>query len=295
MRVLRAATLTVPDPAAALACWAAWFDYRAVEHGIVAEDLAFAWGSPGMEGRPFTLARPASGADVFLRFVAGETPAGYRPLRSFGWAAIELCVQDVASLPARLAGSPFEIIGPPRPLDGMPSIIPMQVRGPHGEIVYLTEIRDDLPGIDMPRAACPVDRLFIAVLACADLGRSIEWFERTLELRFGPETAITYTMLNKAFDLPAGRKHRIATGLDGRNCLVELDQYPPQATVRPRDAGALPPGVALVTLAVPSLDRIDGDWIRPPQQQAGMLYAGRRAGTLRAPDDTLVELVEMQE
>ena len=43
--------------------------------------------------------------------------------------------------------SPFEIIGPPREIDGVPAIYPLQVRGPDEEIVYLTQIRADLPAV----------------------------------------------------------------------------------------------------------------------------------------------------
>src|SRR5690606_18824638 len=95
----------------------------------------------------------------------------YAPLRTFGWAAIEICVQDTLTTFARMSepDCPFEVIGPPRELDGMPMIFPMQVKGPDGEIVYLTQIRSDPPGMALPRAESAIDRLFILVLACSDL------------------------------------------------------------------------------------------------------------------------------
>jgi catechol 2,3-dioxygenase-like lactoylglutathione lyase family enzyme len=294
MRLLRAATLTVPDPEAALAGYVAWLDYERVEAGIVDPDLASAWGAPESTGRSYAIGRPASGADVFLRFVEGRVPADYRPLRTFGWAAVEICVQDTLAVHERMKASPFEVIGPPRELDGMPAIFPMQVRGPSGEIVYLTEIRDDLPDCDLPRAVSPIDKLFIAVLACSDLERSTAWFEAALGITVGPPMAITYTMLAKSFDLPISQKHVIATGLDGRDAFLELDQYPPQATARPSDPGALPPGVSIVTLGLPSLERVRGEWITPPRRRDGILYGTGRTGTLRAPDDTLIEIVEIQ-
>jgi hypothetical protein len=278
-----------------MARYAAWLDYQPVERGVVDEALAASWGTPAALGQPYAICRPASGADVFLRFVAGIAPPEYRPLRSHGWAAIEICVQDTLAVHARLGQSPFEIIGPPRELDGMPAIFPMQVKGPDGEIVYLTEIRDDLPECDLPRARSLVDQLFIAVLACSDLRASMNWFERVLGIAGGAEIAITYTMLAKAFDLPITQKHRIATGLHERDCFLEFDQYPPQAVARPCRPGALPPGVALITLGVPSLDAIPGDWIEPPRARPGIIYGNRRAGTLRAPDDTLIEIVEFSE
>lgn len=291
MRLLRAATLVTPDPEAAAARYAEWLDYETVERGRIDEGLAASWGTPGQAGRRYTLCRPASGAEVFLRFVEGEPPAGYRPLRTYGWAAIEICVQDVLEVDARMARSPFQIIGPPRELDGLPAIFPMQVRGPDQDIVYLTQIRSDLPAYDLPRAASLIDKLFILVLACSDMKASAAWLEQALELQAGREMEIVYTMLAQAFDLPADQKHRIATLVHERDVFIEVDQYPLAATPRPKVEGELPPGIAVCTLLHPAFDRLSG-WIGPPEPRQGLLYGGRRTGTLSGPDGVLVEVVE---
>jgi catechol 2,3-dioxygenase-like lactoylglutathione lyase family enzyme len=293
MRLLRAATLTTPNPQATMALYAQWLDYEQIEAGVIDDDLAAAWGAPVAAGRAYVVARPRSGSDVLLRFVAGDPPRDYVPLRSYGWAAIEICVQDTEAVHRRLASSPFEIIGPPRRLDGMPVIFPMQVKGPDGEIVYLTQIDADLPDCDLPRAASLIDSLFIAVLACSDLDASIDWFERRLGIAGGAKVDITYTMLAKSFGLPIEHKHRIAAGLDGRDCFLEFDQYPPAATARPRLPGALPPCVALTSFWHRAINSIDADWITPPRRRSGAIYRGATTGTLRAPDDTLVEIIEV--
>jgi catechol 2,3-dioxygenase-like lactoylglutathione lyase family enzyme len=198
MELLRAATLTVQDPEATAARYGEWLDYSVVERGVVPHDLAVAWGCPASA----VVCRPASGADVFIRFVQGDPPADYRPLRTFGWAAIEICTRDTIAVNARMERSPFEIIGPPRELDGMPAIFPMQVKGPDQEIVYLTQIRENLPAYDLPRADALIDKLFILVLACSDMQASLDWFERELKLSPGRSMDIVYTMIAKAFDLP---------------------------------------------------------------------------------------------
>ncbi len=167
MNLLRAATLTSPDPQAAARRYAEWLDYTVVESGEVGAAQAAAWAAPAMAGAAFTVCRPASGAQVYLRFVEGAAPVDYRPLRTFGWAAIEISVTDTLAVAERMARSPFEIIGPPRELDGMPEIFPMQVRGPDDEIVYLTQIRSQPSGIRLAAAQALIDRLFILVLACA--------------------------------------------------------------------------------------------------------------------------------
>ena len=79
---------------------------------------------------------------------------------------------DVLKVAERMAASGFEIIGPPREIETLPAIFPMQVKGPDGEIVYLTQVRSDLPDFDITRAEALIDRLFIMVMACADLPAS---------------------------------------------------------------------------------------------------------------------------
>jgi catechol 2,3-dioxygenase-like lactoylglutathione lyase family enzyme len=291
MQLLRAATLSTPDLQAAIERYEKWLDYRLVERGLVSQELAESWGAPRGAGSCYAVVQPASGASVYLRFIEGEVPREYRPLRTFGWAAIEICVQDTLAVYARLARSPFEIIGPPRELEGLPAIFPMQVRGPDQEIVFLTQIRSDIPSYDLPRAQSPIDRLFIVVLACSDLRASMRWFEDTLGIERGREMEIVYTVLANAFELPLEQKHRIATGVHGRDCFLEFDQYPPQATPRPGSGDRLKPGVALATLLHPSLDTVRG-WITAPRVRNGVIYGGRRSGTLLAPDKTLVEVID---
>jgi catechol 2,3-dioxygenase-like lactoylglutathione lyase family enzyme len=293
MKLLRAATLTVADPEASAARYVEWLDYSVIERGTLSPALAAAWGAPESAGRAYAVLQPSSGADIFLRFVAGDPVPDYRPLRTYGWAAIEICVQDVLKVNERMLNSPFEIIGPPREIDGLPAIYPMQVKGPDGEIVYLTQIRSDLPAFDLPRAASLIDKLFILVLACSDMEASIDWFEKTVGLSLGRKMDIVYTMLGNAFNLPMEQLHTISTVVHERDVFLELDQYPDAATPRPAHAGQLPPGIAICTLSHPDLSTVKGDWITPPTRRDGAVYGGQLTGTLRAPDGTLVELVQL--
>ena len=293
MRLLRAATLSTPDVKAAARRYAEWFDYVVVEEGELPRALAASWRTPMASRAPYAVLQPRSGADVFLRFVEGQTPPEYRALRTYGWAAIEICVEDVLAVDARMKRSPFEIIGPPREIAGLPAIFPMQVKGPDGEIVYLTQIRDDLPAYDLPRAASPIDKLFICVLACSDMEKSLRWFEDAVGLAAGRSMDIEYTMLAAAFGTPKEQLYTIATMIHGRDVFLELDQYPPAATPRPQHPGALPPGVAMVTLKHPDFDGVKGEWISAPARHEGPIYGGGRSGVLRDPDGALVEIVEI--
>ncbi len=293
MKLLRAATLVVADPTATAARYREWLDYSDVESGRLPADLAAAWGCPASAGKTYVVLRPSSGAAVFLRFVEGDPVPDYVPLRTYGWAAAEICVQDVLTVNERMLKSPFEIIGPPKQIPGLPTIYPMQVKGPDQEIVYLTQINGDLPDQDLPRAASLIDKLFILVMAASDLTRSLEWFRDVVGLSFGRSVEIPYTMISKAFGQPMDTKHTLCTMTDERDIFLELDQLPDEATVRPRHEGQLPPGIALCTLLHRDLSAIKGDWITPPVRRDGPFYEGRLTGTLRAPDGTLVELVQL--
>jgi hypothetical protein len=295
VKLLRAATLTVQDITRSEAVYRDWLDYRTIESGKLNTDLAQSWGAPGSAGKPFIVMQPESGAEIYLRFVQDEPHPDYSPLVSYGWAAIEICVQDVLKVNERMLDSPFEIIGPPRELDGMPAIFPMQVKGPDQEIVYLTQIRDDLPEYDLPRATSLIDRQFIHVLATADLKGMLSWCEDKLGLSFGRDMAIVYTMLANAFGVPFENKFTIATLTHERDVFYEADQLPTAASPRPFWPGRLPQGIAISTLICPDFEKRTqrfADWlIAPPGMYPGAIYNGRKAATLRGPDGTLFELV----
>jgi catechol 2,3-dioxygenase-like lactoylglutathione lyase family enzyme len=290
MNLLRAATLVTPDAEVAAERYVRWMDYSVVERGPISEELAASWGTPASAGRHAVTIQPASGADVFIRFVEGDPVPEYRPLRTYGWAALEICNQDVMTVNARMETSPFEIIGPPKRIDGLPTIHPMQVKGPDGEIVYLTEILQ--PGNGLPHPGSLIDKLFILVLACSDMDASADWFKASLGLEVGASLSIVYNMINDAFGLASDAKHALRTATWEKDVFLEFDQYPDEATPRPGHAGALPPGIALTTLKHPNFDAVQGEWIVAPAVRQGPVYGGKRAGTLRGPDGVLIEVVE---
>lgn len=292
MKLLRAATITVSDLSRTTGNYARFFDYSIVEDGLISDSLAQSWDCPRAGGLPYVVMQPASGADIFLRFVEQPAHPDYVPLRSYGWNSVEICVEDVLAANARLEGSPFEIIGPPREIEGLPAIYPMQVKGPDGEVVYLTQIRDDLPAYDLPRAGAPIDKLFILVMGCSDLDASLQWMERHAGVQMGRSMEIVYTMLAGAYDTPADELHRIATMIHDRDVFLELDQYPEAAVMRKRHEGMLPPGCAIGTLWTPTFDALPGPWITPPEKRDGLVYQGRRAATLKDLDGALIEIVE---
>ena len=293
MKLLRAATLTVSDLARSIELYSHYFDYSVVEQGTLSEDLTASWATPKSAGQPYAVLQPSSGADIFIRFVEQPAVDGFKALRSYGWNAIEICVTDVLAANKRMLNSPFEIIGPPREIDGLPAIYPMQVKGPDEEIVYLTQIRDDLPAFDLPRAATLIDKLFILVMGCSDMDAANRWLAEHCGLAMGRDMEIVYTMLAKAYGTSEKELHRISTMVHGRDVFLEVDQYPDEAIERPRHEGMLVPGCAIGTLWHPEFDSLKGPWISEPVQRDGPIYQGKRAGTMVGPDGLLVEMVEV--
>jgi catechol 2,3-dioxygenase-like lactoylglutathione lyase family enzyme len=293
MKLLRAATLTVADIDRSIGLYERFLDYSVIERGNVPGDLAASWDAPASAGRPCAILAPSSGAEIYLRFIEQPKVPGFKALRSYGWNAIEICVTDIAAANARMEASPFEIIGPPREIDGLPAIHPMQVKGPDEEIVYLTQIKDDLPAFDLPRAATLIDKLFILVLGCSDMQASLRWMCEHVGVEVGRDKMeIVYTMLAKAYGTPMDELHTISTMIHGRDVFLELDQYPPAAVQRSRHAGMLPPGCAIGTLWHPQFDSLPGPWITPPEVREGPIYKGKRVATKKDLDGALIEIVE---
>ena len=296
MRLIRAATLTVSDITRSQALYCDWLDYSCIENGLIENSLAKSWGAPNSAGLPYAVLQPSSGANVFIRLIEQPIVANYKALRSYGWAAIEICNQNTLKVNSLMKQSPFEIIGPPKELDGMPAIFPMQVKGPDKEIVYLTEIRDDLEAYDLPRAESLIDKLFILVMACSDMEKTGAWLEKHLLVEKGQSMEIIYSMINKAFELPQDTKHALATLKHGRDVFLEIDDYPAQAIMRPAHKGMLPPCAAIGSFIHPEFEKLMeiniNNWITPPSPKQGAIYKGKRAATLRDPDGTLIELIE---
>lgn len=281
-----------PDIAAAVADYRDILGLELVETGSVSDSLAEAWGAPASAGASMAVLRPRSGSPCALRLVEQPDCPAFVPTTSHGWAAFELTVQDVFGWPDRLQGSGFAIQGLPRELEGMAYFVPMQVLGRGREMVYLNEVRADMPSCDLPRAQSPVDHLFIAILATPDRTASVEWYERHLGLQAADTFNLTYKMINQAFGLPDSYRTDLTMVQQGRMTIFEVDGYPPEACARPHHAGMLPPGNALVSIAVTNLDAMDVEWLALPTVHAGFPYNGRRAATLAGPCGELLECIE---
>lgn len=295
MKLLRASTLIVSDLAEARERYCDLLEHVVVDDAPLDAALASAWGAPASAGAPMLTLAPASRSEIYIRLIQQPPVPGFRAQTTYGWQAVELCVTDVLAVDARVQNSRFTIIGPPTELPGLPTIFPMQVEGPDGEVVYFTQIRGDLPSYDLPRATSLIDKAFIYVLACSDMAGALNWVTGTLGLQIGREVTLPVPTLSDAFDLPSDSPWTLTTVVHERDVFLELDQMIPLAAPRPTLPGALPPGVAVCSLILPDfhdrLDRLRPWMIAPPAVHPGRVYGGRQSATLRGPDGTLFEVV----
>ncbi len=285
--------ITTPDLDAALADYHGCLGLDIVEEGKLDARLAASWGCPHSAGAPYALLRPQSGAHCFIRLVEAPVPDDFKPTRTYGWAAYELTVKDVFGWPDRLQGSGFTIVGPPKALEGMPSFIPMQVTGRGREMIYLNEVADNMPTSDLPKAQSLTDHIFIVILATPDREASLKWYEKALNLDISSSYTLAYSMINKAFGLADDYRTTITMVQKGRLPIVEVDDYPAEATERQGDPQSLPPGNAMIALAVDDLDALDVAFFTAPAVHDGPLYGGRRSATVKGLAGERIELIEI--
>lgn len=289
---IKMATISAPDLAASEKAYSEHLGYEVVERGTVDAAMAASWGAPKQAGSPYMIMAPASGAQVFIRFVENAAVPAYKPLMSFGWAAIEITVKDADDLHERLKDSPFKIIGVPTWMDFSDAIYPMQVVGPSGEVIYLNQVNKNLPDFDLPLAQSFVDHIFITILATPDMQKGVDFYRNAFGWQQGNSYDVPYSVINKAFKFPVDRCHKLSMNCVGRIVNNEVDQYPAETITRPKNEGMLPPGTAMVSFITKSLDNAKTTFITKPAAHKGVPYQGRRAATCIGSAGELVEMIE---
>lgn len=244
-------TLATADLTATERAYVDHLGYHIVERGQVGTEWADGWRCPGAEGASYILAAPQSGDDFVFRFVEAPHAASYRAFSSFGWNAAELIVRDVDAMADRLADSAFEILGPPQDLSFTDAIRAMQVRGPAGEILYLTQFKRQLDSLPSPPARCDVDRVFIVIVGGPSLADLLQFYSANFGISAPQMMQSRVKAMSEVFGMSPEHRYDIAAlPLAGR-CYVEADQMPPAATPPQAPAGQLPPGIAVVSLRSP--------------------------------------------
>ena len=288
-----AVTIIVQDLALSEKAYGEWLDYRIVEKSAVSDALAATWDTPAMVDLPMALLAPASGSDFRLRLIEAPATAGFAPLQCHGWNAVELLVRDPDALAARLAGSPFTILGAPYDLSPDGSARAMQVLGPSGEVLYLTRLQGDHAEF-FGTAQSEVDRAFIIVAGGLDHTAMQRFYGETLGQPIVPSDGFAITVLSRANGLPVDTIYPLASARLDQKFSFELDGYPEPTRPRPRNKGALPPGIAMVSVSVADLSAVPLRWRAPPAVPDTKFYAGHRAAVTQGGAGEWLEFIEMK-
>ncbi|MFV8784201.1 hypothetical protein ACNKU7_17405 [Microbulbifer sp. SA54] len=248
------------------------------------QPMATQWGCPKLAGARYWLLGNILGRP-WLRIVEDPTATPATPLACAGWMAMEILVDDVDGLAASLADSPFRVLRPVANLELSDKIRAVQVQGPAGELLYLTQISGEVPPFQLPQASCAVDHLFIPVLASTDRAASLARYESLAQLS-GLSFDTKVTVINQLRNLPMEQQHPLATLQLAGSTLIEIDQLDNLA-IAPGETHTLGGGIAMVTFYI---DRI------PEQAEThcheAAPYHGRRSCTLHGHDGERIELIE---
>lgn len=241
-------TITTPDLDGSRAAYSEYLCYRGVRD-TVAPDLAMRLGVPEFADHAMAVLYPESGGPRFIRLIEG--PADPAPLTTFGWTAVELIVRDLDRLAESLARSPFRVIGPPEILDFdfTEAIRAMQVVGPSGEILYLTEVTGRVPGFDLPEAHTEVGPPFIAVAGVPDLGAWLASARDAAKFESGAPIDARIKALSSALGLATNTRHQLTTISLGDATYLEIDNFPPPSSPRTLQGG-LPCGIIAAAIDV---------------------------------------------
>ncbi|MEH6549237.1 MAG: hypothetical protein V7711_09095 [Pseudomonadales bacterium] len=282
-------TLVCRDIALLESCYVDYLYMQVVERSVISHEQASLWAAPALAGNAQIVLASSSGVP-WIRAIEDPAAAIPRPFLEQGWMTLEVVVKHVDALAVELESSPFEIFRPPADLDVSPMIRAMQVIGPAGEVLYLTEVKGDVPPFDIPQASCEVDRLFIPVMCCQDRDASIDFYTGFSGVsKFVFDTKIT--SVNAAYGYELDRRHPVATMQLAGQSMIEIDQIE-ACSSRPCANGGLPAGIAMISYEVDSLDDLSLEWLSQPQVLQLSPYAGRRAAACVGAGGELLELIE---
>ena len=288
---IKIATIGAPDVNKVKEWYTTWLGFKVREEGKVPAALAESWGAPNSAGKPYVTMSSDGSPDVFMRAVQIDALPGYKPQSTLGWNSFEIIVDDIAKLDSTLAKSPFTIVGHPHALGSSGSfatISAMQAIGPAGEMLYFTTETGDREKSTLPIPKAQVDRTFIFILAGHDLEAMKKFYGEVFGMPGIPNFPSALTATTTALGLPPSTYQLSLVRAKERGSSIELDTYPPQAPPRPRAPGQLPPGNAMATFNVNSLDGLKVTYIKPPKA----LYGTKRTASFIGPAGETVELIE---
>lgn len=225
------ATLIAPDLAAFCAAYQQQLAMQLHAQGRLDATEAAILGLADLAGAPQAWLANSAGVPV-LRVIEDPGAVVAEPMFRHGWLSLEILVGDIDTLAAGLQ-APFRVLGPAANLELSDAIRAAQVLGPAGELLYLTQIKDQVPPFDLPMTQDTVAATFIGVMTTPDRSASqAAWSALLGAPGWAFETKIT--VLNRAYGKPLEGRYPVAVVPMPGQCMVEIDQVdlPPPSVVR---------------------------------------------------------------
>jgi hypothetical protein len=213
--------LITADLNASVGAYCDWLFQTVTSRFTLDDASARAIGYPELAGTAAASLANHRGRQWLLMLEAPDaTPRN--PLSTHGWLAQEILVDNVDGLIESLADSPFTVLRPPADLDVSDRIRASQVRGPAGEILYLTQVKGPVAPFDLPLCEAEVDHLFIPVLSTPDRDASLDDYA-ALGASEGLRFDTRISVVNQELGLPLEQRHPVATLQLRGPALIEID------------------------------------------------------------------------
>ena len=267
------ATLIAPALDAVLDAYVEQLSMTIASRGVLSAPDAAALDLADLVGAPLAWLANSAGEPV-LRVIEDPAAVIGEPMFRHGWLSLEVLVGDIDTLFATLR-APFTVLGPAADLELSDKIRAAQVLGPCGEMLYLTQIKGQVPPFDLPMTDATVDATFIGVMTTPDRDTSQRAWAALLGAK-GWSFNTKITVLNRAYGKPLEGQYPVAVVPMPGQCMVEIDQVELAAAAPVRHAGqyslclALPP-VDAATLRAAGW-QVHGNSLRGPAGEHVQLH-----------------------
>lgn len=263
--------------------------YTIVDENTVTQSMVQLWDAPKLLGNKVVILSAANGQG-WLRIIEDLDALPAKPLKAYGWMALETSVNCVDTINHKLKGGNFNVIGKPAFLQVSDAIKAMQVIGPAGEVSYLTQINRDVPPFELPITTYETAGLFIPVLCTPDRDKSLAFYQQLNDADVGLKFATKVTVLNNAWKKDIEHQYDVATlQLDGK-CLFEIDEVHQAAPIT-NNTDSLPSGISMVSCKVKNIKKIAKIFNVEIYNIEDRYYEGCSAILLKGPCGELIELI----
>lgn len=286
-----AVTFSVSAYDASVAAAQSALGYQLVEESTVTAAQAGLWGAPKMAGQRLALLEPQSGPATYIRYIESPSSAAFEPLKTYGWNAAELHVQDVQGIAKKLDGGPYTIMGGPTDLMNNGAVVAMQICGPSNEMFYLAEINNERMRHVYGQAHTPIDRVFMAILGSREHEETRKFYSPFSNVTKARRSPLRILASAHGLD-PETTKFQVCAAAFESQCRIEIDGYPHSAAMRETPQGEIPPGLAMASIYVSALDDLLSSAQTQRHALGGPPYNAHQAMMMRGPSGEWLELIE---